>query len=66
MNAAANGQITQARLRFWRQSLDGPAREDIQSELAETDRYVHPTERIQKTGREFNFESFPLRLRCVV
>ena len=46
MNAAANGQITQARLRFWRQSLDGPAREDIQSELAETDRYVHFAEGI--------------------
>jgi hypothetical protein len=34
MSAAANGQITQAGFGLWLQRLDGPAREDIQSELA--------------------------------
>src|SRR2546429_5996297 len=66
MSAAAYGQITQAGFGFWRQRLDGPTREDIQGELAKTDRYVHSAEGIQKTGSEFKSKGFLLRMRRAV
>src|SRR6266516_7253830 len=66
MSAAAYGQITQAGFGLGRQRLDGPTREDIQSELAKTDRYVHSAEGIQKSGSEFKFEGFLLSARCAV
>src|SRR6266516_4146201 len=66
MSAAAYGQITQAGFGFGRQRLDGPTREDIQGELAKTERYVHSAEGIQKTGSEFKSKSFPLRMRRAV
>src|SRR5437899_3295285 len=51
---------------FWRQRLDGPAREDIQSELPQADRFVHSAEGIQKTGSELTLKRFPLRMRRAV
>src|SRR5881296_1539515 len=51
---------------FWRQRFNGPAREDIQSELAQADRFVHSTEGIQKTGSELKLKGFPLRMRRAV
>ncbi len=66
MSAGGNGQITHAGFGLWRQRLDGPAREDIQSELAKADRYVHSADGIQKTGSELKFEGFPLRVRRAV
>src|SRR5439155_1102191 len=66
MSAAAYGQITQAGFGLGRQRLDGPTREDIQGELAKTDRYVHSAEGIQKTGSEFKSKGFLLRMRRAV
>jgi len=66
MSAAGDGQITQAGVGLGRQRIDGPAREDIQSELAKTDRYVHSAEGIQKTGSKLKFEGCPLSVRRVV
>src|SRR5882762_1922914 len=66
MSATANGQIIQSRFRLWSYRFNGPARKDVQSELAQTDRYVHSAEGIQKSGSEFNFEGFPLCVRCAV
>src|SRR2546429_9279415 len=66
MRSAAYGQITQAGFGLGRQRLDGPTREDIQGELAKTDRYVHSAEGIQKTGSEFKSKGFLLRMRRAV
>ena len=66
MSAAGNGQITQTGWGFCPQRLDGPAREDIQSKLAQADRYVHPAEGIQKTCGELNSKSFLLSVRHAI
>src|SRR5882672_3993873 len=66
MRAATNGQIIQAGFGLWWQTLDGPAREDIQSELAQPNRHVHSAEGIQKTGSELMSKGFPLRMRRAV
>src|SRR5262245_14294747 len=66
MSPARNGQVSQVGLRLWCQWVNRPARQDIQSELAQADRYVHSTEGIQKTDSEPTFERVFLRGRCAL